>query len=257
MCRKSFLKGKSFLLLSVCDSVSEDIGNELSPGLQVEGIGDGSFEEADHVIRQLVRAVNEDAVATVVQLEDLGAAALVEPVVLDDRVGALSGTEEVASAVLNGDGEVEVLEHAVFRVQRFVEEGKVKQTFLHDDLDSAIALGHESVVEASSVAKLIGEAIGLGADLVHLLLGPALNQEKGRAVHIFLDVVVGSIVCDVFVHCRVGRNHVFFVGEADRIGVVDPVRTGLILDAGRRLEEHTLNAIWEMTRVEHALGATS
>ena len=203
------------ILLSVCDSFDLDVGDELCPGLQVKGMGDGSFEEADHVSRQLVRVVQEDVVAAVVELEDLGVAALVEPVVLDDRVGALSGTEEVASAVHGGDREVEVLEHAVFRVQRSMEIVKETQLFLHDDFDSAKALGHESVVDASSVTKLIGEAIGFGEYLVHMLLHSALHHEKGRAVHGGLNVGVVSITRDTFVHFRAFRKRVCFVLKAD------------------------------------------
>ena len=63
-----------------------DVGDPLLSGLEVEGVLDGSFEEADHVVGQLLWVVKEDVVAAVLELEHLRLTSLVVAVVLHDRV---------------------------------------------------------------------------------------------------------------------------------------------------------------------------
>ena len=136
---------------------SDDISNELTAGLQVEGTCDSSFKETNHVGGELIRVVQKDIVAAVMELEDLRVTELKVAIVLDDSVRTLSGTKEISRAVDKGNRELKVLQHLFFCEECVFQETEEAKISLANYVLIAPSSGHESVVFGTSVHKSIRE----------------------------------------------------------------------------------------------------
>ena len=104
---------------------SFSISHELTPWFQIESVSDGALEESNHVGWQLIWVVEEHIVAWVVQLKDLRASWLIEPIVLHYGVRAFGRAEKVACSIHEGDREVKVLHHSLLGVERSMQEAEV------------------------------------------------------------------------------------------------------------------------------------
>ena len=181
--------------------MKSNIRHKFFARLQVECVLDRAIKKANHVGSQAVRIVQEDVMTAVLQLEKLRLARLMEPVVLHNGVRTFSIAKEVPRAITEGDWEVKVLKHAVFREKRFMQETEPAEHPLADDILMAPPLGHERVELDSCVSLLLCE-VRSGQHRLEVLLAAHFDHPEGHTVQTILDMHVVSVVLDAFVDVR-------------------------------------------------------
>ena len=75
-------------------------------------------------------------------------------------------------------------------------------------------------------------------------------------MHASLKMHVVRIVFDALVNVRAGWIDVFGIDKPDRVRVIDPALSSLILSTGWGLQEHAFDSLGMLARVEHALEAS-